>query len=250
MMHIPFHPLSLSLCLIRSLSGARTTCNRLFEDCRRIADCDPLQALYEQEPLTNRAEDVKTACKGLPSGPLVTPSIRSVQLRGTDEHLEDLLTGLTVTMSLDPSDQQQQEEEEEEVAVNSLHAQDTQGTDDQSGGGPKLDPAFPVDPSPSLASPSTPPSYSTTPCYHTPSGAHYSTQHNSHSPNSEDSLENSAGEEFKDIQLRPSGPLLMARHGLWPNYTTYQLPGRSVIIILSQVYNERMDEAWCVSWCG
>ena len=216
------------MCVNRSLSGARKTCNRLLEDCRRIADCDPLQALYEQEPLAQRAEDVKAACKGLPSDPLVTPSICSVQLHDIDEHLQALMTGLAVTMSLDPRDQQEEGEGEgEDVTVNSLHAQDTQGTEDQSGGGvngSKLDSTFLIDPSPSLASPSTPPSYSTTPHYHTSLGAHYSSQHTSHSPNSEDSPENSTGEEFKDIRLRPPVPFLRTSHGFWSDY---HIHGRS-----------------------
>ena len=165
-----------------------------MEDCRRVSDHDPLQALYEQEPLTNRAEDTKAVCKGLPQEPIITPSIHCEQLPGSTDHLQALLGGLVVTMSLDPS---QRDEEEEFLAVSGplLHAQDTEHL-------AKLDSAFPFDPSPSLATPSTPVSYSahTTPLYSTEGGAQSPA-----SSNSDNSLADhqSAADEFKDLHLRP-----------------------------------------------
>ena len=200
-----------SLFTCRSLSTARKTCSRLVEDCRRIADCDPLQALSEQEPLSDRAEAVKVTCEGLPQEPIISPTIHSTQQPGTADHLHALVNGLSVTMSLDPTEQE--EEEEDELELVGPHAQDTQHTTDHDQSGvvfptdmPKLDSAFPVDPSPSLASPD---SYSTPLFSH-----HYSPP----SSNSEDSTE----EEFKALRLRPSLSILMGPPIPMPGYRPHQ----------------------------
>ena len=182
---------------------------------------------------------MKTACKGLPHDPIITPHIYSTKLPGSTEHLQALMTGLTVTMSLNPTDQEEEEEEEEELAINSelvgslVHAQDTQGSADQQTSVPKLDAIFPVDPSPSLASPSTPASYSTTPRYGTTSASLYSTHPSGQSPTlSEDSScdDGTGEEEFKDLRLRPPLPFLMPPPVSWPDYH-HSLHQRSAICI-------------------
>jgi hypothetical protein len=196
---------------LRSLSGARKTCKRLLEDCRRISECDPLQALYEQEPLANRAEDVKAACKGLPHEPIITPSLHCELLPGSAEHLQPLLSSLSVKMGLDPTELDREEDEElpsaAELAGSLLHAQDTGHL--PGGPAPKLDSAFPLDPSPSVATPSPTVSYCTPRDYSTVSTPPYSggVQSPASSSASDTSLADQAGGEFKDLHLRPLVPL-------------------------------------------
>ena len=181
-----------------------------MEDCRRISDCDPLQALYEQEPLANRAEDVKAACKGLPHEPIVTPSLHCELLPGFAEHLQPLLSALSVKMSLDPTEHREEDEElpsAAELAGSLLHAQDTGHL--PGGPGPKLDSAFPLDPSPSVATSSPPASYCTPRDYSIVSTPPYSegAQSPASSSASDTSLADQAGGEFKDLHLRPLVPL-------------------------------------------
>lgn len=182
-------------------------------------DHDPLQALSEHQSLATRAEVIKTTCKGLPREPIITPSIHTVQQPGFAEHLQALMSTLSVKMSLDPVDQehqqQQQHEEEEgdlasstEMIGSLLHAQDTEYTIGQPemifNDIPQLE-VLPVDPSPSLASPtaSTPASYSTAPRYSAPL---YPSQN--YSPTSSNS-EDSTGEEFKPLMLQTHLSLFM-----------------------------------------
>ena len=211
--------------LIRSVSDARKTCSRFLDDCHRVTECDPLQALYEKEPLSHRAEEMKIACRGLPHGPIITPTIHTGQTSDGAQPLQALMTGLTVTMTLDPSEHNEEDYEEEVSGQSSqlvgslLHAQDTRAH-------PSTD--LPLDPSPSLASPSTPASYSNTPRYSTGTAARYSTQHNSHSPtssNSEDS-DTAAGDNFKDVRLRNPLSFLMSPH-LIPVHHHHSLHHRS-----------------------
>ena len=190
-----------------------------MEDCRRIADRDPLQALSEKASLTSRADAATTSIAGLPHDPIITPSIRSHRRPGTPQHLQALFDGISVDMSLDaaspspsPSPSPPPLEglgmslEEGNLASSTelsgplLHAQDTQHSAEQAGldcstGLPRLDS---VDPSPSLASPA---SYSTTSLYLT---HHYTPT----SSNSEDE-DSAGGDEFKVLQLRQPLSFLM-----------------------------------------
>ena len=223
---------------IRSLSAARKTCTRLLDDCRKITDYDPLQALNEQQSLATRAEVIKTTCKGLPHEPIITPSVHTVQQPGFTEHLQALMNTLTVRLSLDPADQkqqQQQEEEEEEERLASstemigslLHAQDTQHTVGQPG--MTFNDVDSVDPSPSLASPitSTPASYLATPQYSDTTVPLYPSQ--SYSPASSNS-EDSTGEEFKALMLPRPLSFLMTPSAY---YTRHSMPRhRSVLPVL------------------
>ena len=180
-----------------------------MEDCHRISDCDPLQALYEQEPLANRAEDIKAVCKGLPHDPIITPSLHCELLPGSaTEHMQALLGGLSVKMSLDPTDQDKEEFPLiSELTGSLLHAQDTGNLTGGVASSPKLGPTFPLDPSPSLATPSTPASYCT-PHHYSTSSSLYTTQGGAQSPassTSDTSLADQAGDEFKDLHLGPFG---------------------------------------------
>ena len=202
----------------RSLSGARKACSRLVEDCRRIADRDPLQALSEKASLTSRADAARTSIAELPHDPIITPGIHSHHRPGTPQHLQALFDGISVDMSLDaaspsPSPSPPPIEglgmslEEGDLAFSTdlsgplLHAQDTQHSVEQAGldcstGLLKLDS---VDPSPSLASPA---SYSTTP--------RYPTHHYSPTSSNSDDEDSAGGDEFKVLQLRQPLSFLMA----------------------------------------
>ena len=159
------------------------------------------------------------SCEGLLLEPIISPCIHSTQHPGAADHLQALVNGLSVSMSLDRTDQVEEEEEGDEDELIGPHAQDTQHSADQTGvlfptNMPKLDSAFPVDPSPSLASPdSTPASYST-PLF---SAHHYSPS--SHSE--EDSTE----EEFKALRLRPPLSILMGPPIPIPGYRPHHRSG-------------------------
>lgn len=133
------------------------------------------------------------------------------------------MNNFSVTMSLDPADQEEEEEEglasSTELSGPLLHAQDTQHTAGQPGmsfstDDPKLGSGFPVDPSPSLASPaSTPASYSATPLYCAATVPLYSTHQ--YSPTSSNSEDSTGGEEFRALRLRHPLSFLMNAPTLW-----------------------------------
>lgn len=216
------------------MSAARKTCSRLLDDCRRVTECDPLQALYEQEPLSHRGEEVISAWNSLPHEPIITPTIYTEQISDSTSPLQSLITGLEVTMTLDPTEEHEDNDVEEsttnsELVGSLLHAQDTQHTSSVL---PKLDSDFAVDPSPSLASPSTPASYSNTPRYSAgaTTTSHYSTQHNGQSPTSSnsDNSDPATGDEFKDLRLRHPLSFLMGPR-LWPYHQHNMLRHTSVL---------------------
>ena len=191
-----------------------------------MSDTDPLQALYEQEPLTNRAEDVKAACSGLPCEPIVTPHLQCEQSAGLAPHLQALLDGLSVTMSLDRHHSEERRNDLPTSAEGLLHAQDTEHLAEGPGSSVKLHSSFPLDPSPSLATPSTPNSYST-PCHHSTSvAALYSASGRAQSPsssNSEPSLPDEG--EFRNLPSQPYG------FPLWPRLSFLQS-----VLFLTYIY--------------